>query len=178
MDRKTVYKALNEQEGLNSLNAHLRNKAKVHRRVFIALSFICLSSLMPYIFIELYLIKEASMEPINQWVQRAGGLMLLFGLVAEFIGIDAKDVAGLGGQSSHPTYVAKLIHFEARRPVMVITVGASVQIALGTILSTYGDLIFNKWWPFIFSTPIIFALLTLLAAGVAIHANRPVSFND
>jgi len=178
VDRKEAYLAFHTANKSSGLHEHLRNKTKFNARIYLALFLVVIAGFMPYLHFEAFLyFDHLQAEGAGEWIKRSGSIVIVLAIAAEFSAIDAKDIAGLGGHTGFGPYGPALIKYESRHTVSLTTIGVIVQVLMGTLITSHGDIIFNAMPIQVWMAPAIAAIAACLAVTFSMHRMRPISYN-
>lgn len=178
MDRQEAYLGFHNAKKNSGLNEHLRNKRKVNIRIYLALFLVVLAGFMPYLHLEAFWhFPHLQAEGAGEWIKRSGSIVIVLAIAAEFCAIDAKDIAGLGGHTGFGPYGPKLIKHESKLSVAGLTVGVIVQLLMGTLITSHGDIIYKTMPLTVWMAPAIGAIATLVAVAFSIYLMRPISYD-
>lgn len=175
-NREEAYRAFYESPEGKGLDYHKRNKSRVGRRLFVGLALLVIAAFMPIFHIEAYLyFDHLQTEEIGEWIKRSGAFVLVLSLAAEFAAIDAKDIAGIGGHIGFSPYTHSLIKAESKPSINAITIGVIIQVVMGTLITSHGDLIFKDMPIQIWILPVFAAFFTILTVVFYLYKMRPIS---
>lgn len=178
MNREEAYLAFQLAANNSGLNAHIKNKKKVNQRICAALVLLSTAGLMPYLHLEIFWHFELlSPESVQEWIKRSGSIVIVLAIAAEFLTLEAKDIAGLGGHTGFGPYGPGLIKHESKGVVSVLTGGVAVQLLIGTLIASHGDIVYDTYPLKVWIFPAIAALITTLSAGLCIYRMRPILRN-
>lgn len=151
-----------------------KRQFRVNFGLYMAGVLVLLSSLVPFLYSQLYFMVGIQFDEPGEFMKRSGATMSILAVAAEIIAVRSRARSDVDNEFPlFEPYSTELVRNASRRPVEITTIAVFIVVLMGIAINSHGDIIYVfGTWPLVWLIPFMIVLPITLFTCFLIRRNK------